>query len=241
MAKEGIVRHIDGRLGSRERGSSALSTVGVLAILGLGSFAIFGDSTMDIMGDLPHQTELSQPARRASAFYKAQYSQLSPAAKLAVQYSGARMPAADCDLRLPDTDTCIDEYGQVVVPTSVDKGGNGILGRVAEFFSSSDKRAFKFGASCLAGTGYDTTPSEIRIGGFASGGGDISAVATINPRPEGKEGLMVLPASGVGEPLTFDTRADGSYSPGDSQTSAILSSYGCDPSLTAFEAKPAQA
>ncbi len=104
--------------------------------------------------------------------------------------------------------------GGLVSADDLPDTGNGILGIFTMTVDSP------IGSNCLAGTAYDTTPSEIR--GRASG--DISAVASIAVKGSV---ISIHPAGSEAAPLLFIIGEDGRFEPNDVPTSDTLRAYGC--------------
>lgn len=112
---------------------------------------------------------------------------------------------------------------QYVRPIAVDKemsvGGKRVLGWLLA--RGNTDAHYTFGQTCLAGSAYDTSPSEIR--GRASG--DISAVAAL---AVSGDMVTVYPAGSDAPSLRFSI-ASGELVP-DQPTVETLRANGCDPS-----------
>lgn len=205
------------------------ATVGAL-YLGL------ADSKVDILGDMPQpNSDVPAAQEEARRIYTENFNNQPPVAKYAVQYAGVQIPCAtgDCIIDLDRQETNFIDYDNDVTILG-DSRGSGLLAIVT---NGERDTSFDFGdQACLAGSGYDTSPSEVRVNGlFVKGGGDVSAVATFTPAEEGHGDYVVHPASGVGASLHFNQTLEGYLMPADDLTSKTLQANGCNPSVNPFD------
>lgn len=184
-----------------------------VAAIGLAAFAcfavvgsvtaIFHDSAMDILGD--SNTDLSRDEvqhkidNRSSEIYEQQ----SVNGRYALLLLGTHRG-----------------YGGQIIVRGDNEVGNGILGLPSEKNVEVD-----LGQSCLAGSSFDTRPSEIR--GRAAG--DISSTATINVTEEGV--VRIHPASTDAEPISFNQSDNSRLTVHDDYTRNTLNAYGCNTEL----------
>jgi hypothetical protein len=151
--------------------------------------------------------------------------------QLLVGETGSDLPDAEFDTRAKSEVTAqymgvtaLDKFEMTYLKTqdtqvSLYDGGSGILGAI----TGSSAHSYTYGQQCLAGTAYNTNPSEIR--GFS--GGDITAAASLAASAYG--GVEVYPAGSITPPLVFEYSDTGVLLP-DNRTARTLADHGCNTS-----------
>lgn len=169
----------------------------------LAAVLFIGDSYVDIMGDLHERRSGEEMEILGNERAQEMYETASPEERYAMLFT--------------------NDFGFVSVRGL--KGGNGILGKFsAAWHSGNDLNVSRdIGQDCLAGSAYDTTPSEIQGRTY----GEVNAVATLNVEESGT--ILVYPAASEASPLRFNQGTDGLLAPADAQTESTLEAYGCGP------------
>lgn len=164
----------------------------------IGLHLVFADSRMDIMGD--NVQKVPQEELNAQAIVEAEqlYADAPDAGRYAMLYLNDSDPILVKDI----------------------KGGNGFFGSAGEF--NDYPTEVYTGQDCLAGSAFDSRPSEIR--GRTSG--DIGATASVTIEDDL---ITVRPAATDAEPLRFAENSAGLLEADNSFTRNTLVAYGCDP------------
>lgn len=200
---------------------------GLLVALAVGAVAGVYKAGEWVWGDeARHRTEEEMLAEARQQFIAA-YDESSASQQLAILYAGSPFEREISDGLM---------FAGRTITVLGNEGGSRLNGLLSRNFGDSrtEDYTYTFGQACLAGTGYDTTPSELIVRG---GGGSMSAVATVNADPV-TGNLSISPASGIGDTLHFEPNAQGIYLASDENTAATLDAYGCDPAYNPLVGQP---
>ncbi len=207
---------------SDEQKSDVHRRIGVRCVLGLVGAVSLSFVAPAVLGHSSEERSDEDMMSEAATRHAELYANNSDVNKLSHLYSGSPL-------------TYIDESGHLVGITDfkvlANIGGSGLAGLASRNNGSSKPNvSYNFSQSCLEGTGYDTTPSEIRT---LFGGGDINAVAVVSSDETG-DILTVSPASGLGSELRFERAETGAFKPHDTITAQTLLAHGCDTEYDPF-------
>lgn len=185
--------------------------LGLMAVV----YGIFGDSTMDLMGDSHHDRSQEEATEVAQTEYSEMFAAASPADKFTLQYGGTTVYRVDQRI-----------------------GGNGTLGSFTE--GSEDYKA-TFNNGCLANTAYDINGGDLSVE-FSTGlfirtrvaaEADIPTAAAFAEVDAGDPDMLrIVSGNDQSTDLVFTgVESDGPLVPVEGETQRILDTYGCQTGL----------